>query len=126
MAIDRIVQGKKAAGQSKQQAEKSCIINEYYSSIHPSIHECIFSINEYYSFFYAWFIHRFLRENILVIHSSCAWIIHLFTLDGNAYSRPSREEGRENQSVSQSANLQQARSSGERKGEQMNNLGKIH
>jgi len=91
MAIDRIVQGKKAAGQSKQQAEKSCIINEYYSSIHPSMHECIFSINEYYSFIYAWFIHRFLRENILVIHSSCAWIIHLFTLGGNAYSRPSKE-----------------------------------
>jgi hypothetical protein len=86
MAIDRIVQGKKAAGQSKQPAEKSCIINEYYSSIHssihhPSMHECIFSISEYYSFIHPWFIHRFLRENILVIHSSCAWIIHLFMLD---------------------------------------------
>jgi hypothetical protein len=71
-------------------------MNEYYSSIHhPSMHECIFSINEYYSFIHAWFIHRFLREKILVIHSSCAWIIHLFTLGSDAYSLPSREEERE-------------------------------
>src|SRR5579885_3297878 len=63
------------------------LMNEYYSSMH----QCIFSINEYYSFIHAWFIHRFLRENILVIHSSCARIIHLFTLGGNAYSLPSRE-----------------------------------
>jgi|GEM_PF-3571202 hypothetical protein len=47
--------------------------------------------DEYYSFIHAWFIHRFLRENILVIHSSCARIIHLFTLGGNAYSLPSKE-----------------------------------
>jgi hypothetical protein len=69
------------------------------------MHECIFVINEYYSFIHAWFIHKFLRENILVIHSSCAWFIHLFTIGGNAYSQPNKEEGREriNQSVCQSA-----------------------
>jgi len=75
---------------------------------YSSMHECIFVINEYYSFIHAWFIHRFLRENILVIHSSCAWIIHLFTLDGNAYSLPSREEGRESiyHSIIKPASLQ--------------------
>jgi hypothetical protein len=67
-------------------------------------------MNEYYSFIHAWFIHRFLREKILVIHSSCAWIIHLFTLDGNAYSWPSKEEERKsiNQSVCLAADLQAA------------------
>jgi len=45
------------------------------------IHVCTRgAYDEYYSFIHAWFIHKFPRENILVIHSSCAWIIHLFTL----------------------------------------------
>jgi hypothetical protein len=71
------------------------------------MYECIFVINEYYSFIHAWFIHKFLRE-ILVIHSSCAWIIHLFTLDGNAYSLQSRERKRKGESISLSANLRVA------------------
>jgi hypothetical protein len=53
------------------------------------IHVCTRgAYDEYYSFIHAWFIHKFPRENILVIHSSTLGLFIYSRLAATGYSRP--------------------------------------
>src|SRR5579875_2336464 len=104
MAIDKIVQGKKAAGQSKQPAEKSCIINEYYSSIHPSIHPSMnaysSSMNIIHSSTLGLFTDSFVKIYWLFIHPVLGLFIYSRLMAMLIHCQAERKGERINQSVS--------------------------
>jgi hypothetical protein len=132
MAIDRIVQGKKAAGQSKQPAEKSCIINEYYSSIHSSIHHpsiihpCMnaysASVNIIHSSTHGLFTDSFVKTYWLFIHPVLGLFIYSRLMAMLIHCQAERKRNGESVSLSAcQSTTSKLQIKGERKVKEMNN-----